>query len=74
MKLFLSTLLFCSIAIFGNSQTSKSQTILNTLSSSMKKMSTFYVEFNANIKNAATGVNESEKGMGWVKGNMFFAS
>jgi outer membrane lipoprotein-sorting protein len=74
MKLFLSTLLFCSIAICGNSQTSKSQTILNTLSSSMKKMSTFYVEFNANIKNAATGVNESEKGMGWVKGNKFFAS
>ena len=74
MKLFLSTLLFCSISICVNSQTSKSQTILNTLSSSMKKMSTFYVEFNANIKNAATGVNESEKGMGWVKGNKFFAS
>ena len=40
----------------------------------MKKMSTFYVEFNANIKNSATGVNESEKGMGWVKDNKFFAS
>ena len=40
----------------------------------MKQMSTFYVEFNANIKNSATGVNESEKGMGWVKGNKFFAS
>ena len=74
MKLFFATILFCSIAICGHSQTSKSQSILNSLSSSMKKMSTFYVEFNANIKNSATGVNESEKGMGWVKGNKFFAS
>jgi len=40
----------------------------------MKKLSTFYVEFNANIKNSATGVNDSEKGKGWVKGNKFFAS
>jgi formate hydrogenlyase subunit 3/multisubunit Na+/H+ antiporter MnhD subunit len=40
----------------------------------MKDMSTFYVEFNANIKNAANGLNESEKGKGWVKGNKFFAS
>ncbi|MDO7610788.1 MAG: outer membrane lipoprotein carrier protein LolA [Crocinitomicaceae bacterium] len=74
MKLFLSTLLFCSMAICGNAQTSKSQTILNTLFSSMKKMSTFYVEFNANIKNAATGVNQSEKGMGWYKGEKIFAN
>ena len=56
------------------SQTSKSQEILNDLSSSMKKLNTFYVEFNANIKNTSTGVNESEKGKGWVKGNKYFAT
>jgi outer membrane lipoprotein-sorting protein len=40
----------------------------------MKSLKTFYVEFNANIKNSSTGVNESEKGKGWVKGNKYFAT
>jgi len=74
MKLIATSFLFCLLAVNSFSQTSKSQSILNSLSSSMKNMSTFYVEFNANIKNTATGVNESEKGKGWVKGNKFFAS
>jgi len=74
MKFITTSLLFCLLAINICAQTSKSQSILNSLSSSMKNMSTFYVEFNANIKNAATGVNDSEKGKGWVKGNKFFAS
>lgn len=74
MKLFVSTLVLCLMVVNSYAQTSKSQNILNSLSNSMKKMSTFYVEFNANIKNSATGVNESEKGKGWVKGNKFFAN
>ena len=74
MKFIATSFLFCLLALTSFSQTSKSQSILNSLSSSMKNMNTFYVEFNANIKNTATGVNESEKGKGWVKGNKFFAS
>ena len=73
MKIF--TLLLSLIVVSSSltSQTSQSQNILNTLSSSMKNLETFYVEFNANIKNSATGVNESEKGKGWVKGSKYFA-
>ena len=74
MKIF--TLLFACILFASTSfsQTNKSQEILNKLSSSMKALKTFYVEFNANIKNASTGFNESKKGKGWVKGNKYFAS
>ena len=74
MKFIATSFLLCLLTVNSFSQTSKSQSILNSLSNSMKDMSTFYVEFNANIKNAANGLNESEKGKGWVKGNKFFAS
>lgn len=66
---------FCFLLTVNvNGQISQSQAILNKLSGSMKSLKTFYVEFNANIKNASTGVNESEKGKGWVKGNKYFAT
>ena len=74
MKRFIYTIVACFFFINSFGQVTKSQSVLNSLSSSMKKLSTFYVEFNANIKNSATGVNDSEKGKGWVKGNKFFAS
>lgn len=70
------TLLSICFFLFSTSmaQTSKSQVILDKLSGSMKQLSTFYVEFNANIKNTSTGVNESEKGKGWVKGDKYYAT
>ena len=69
-------LLLASVLITSTSfsQTINSEVILNKLSNSMKNLNTFYVEFNANIKNTSTGVNESEKGKGWVKGNKYFAT
>ena len=71
----ISLLSFCFLLTVNvNGQISQSQTILNKLSGSMKSLKTFYVEFNANIKNSSTGVNESEKGKGWVKGNKYFAT
>lgn len=71
----ISLLSFCFLLIVNvNGQLSQSQAILNKLSGSMKSLKTFYVEFNANIKNSSTGVNESEKGKGWVKGNKYFAT
>lgn len=40
----------------------------------MKGMKSFYIEFNASIKNSTNGTNENEIGKGWVKGNKFYAS
>jgi len=71
----LSLLFICLFVTAGAfAQSSQSQDILNKLSSSMKSLETFYMEFNANIKNTSTGINESEKGKGWVKGNKYFAT
>jgi outer membrane lipoprotein-sorting protein len=72
MKLL--TILFSAITIFSFSQDAKSDGILEKLSAKMKAQKTFYVEFSAHIKNSATGVNESEIGKGWVKGDKFYAS
>lgn len=52
----------------------KSQAILDKVSAKMKEYKTFYIEFSALIKNSSSGVNESEIGKGWVKGNKFCAS
>lgn len=70
MKYLFTFLLFVTVPTFA--QTSKSQTILNQLSSRIKKLSTFYIEFNATVKNP-NGHVESELGKGWVKGNKFSA-
>ena len=55
------------------SQDAKAQGILDKLSSKMKTMKSFYIEFNATIKNSG-GTNENATGKGWVKGNKFYAS
>ena len=61
-----------SFSSFG--QDAKAQAILDKLSAKMKSQKSFYVEFTANIKNAASGANESETGKGWVKGDKYYAS
>lgn len=53
---------------------SKSETILNKLSTKIKGLTSFYVEFTGVVKNEKTGLNESEIGRGWVKGNKFHAA
>lgn len=63
---------FVTFASFG--QDSKAQAILDKLSAKIKGKSSFYIEFSANIKNKATGTNESETGKGWVKGDKYYAS
>ena len=67
---FLAVLAFTTS--FG--QDEKSQAILDKLSTKMKGMTSFYIEFSANIKNTSTGTNSTETGKGWVKGNKFYAS
>jgi outer membrane lipoprotein-sorting protein len=78
MKLFI--VLFSLITFVSYSQDKektqdeKSQAILNKVSSKMKEYKSFYIEFSASIKNTASGVNDSEIGKGWVKGNKYYAS
>ena len=75
MKLIylLFTVLFLSSGT-AFSQDAKAQGILDKLSTKMKTMKSFYIEFNATVKNASSGANENETGKGWVKGNKFYAS
>lgn len=67
-------ILFSLITAVSYGQDAKSQGILDKLSTKMKSQKSFYIEFSANIKNTASGTNDSETGKGWVKGNKFYAS
>lgn len=69
-----AALLIIFTSFFSYSQDAKSQGILDKLSTKMKGLSTFYIEFSANIKNTKSGQNENETGKGWVKGNKYYAS
>lgn len=77
MKFLLIAFSIFSLTAFGQDKVQvtdpKSQGILDKLSTKMKGMKSFYIEFSASIKNAA-GANESEIGKGWVKGDKFCAS
>ncbi len=75
MKSLISLLLLVLLNVqFLSAQDSKAQGVLDKLSSKMKGLKSFYIEFNASIKNSETGTNENETGKGWVKGNKFSAS
>lgn len=75
MKLIILALSLVTFSSFAQeNKDPKSQAILDKLSTKMKEYKSFYVEFSAHVKNASTGVNESEIGKGWVKGNKFCAS
>jgi outer membrane lipoprotein-sorting protein len=76
MNLHRTFLIACSIAIlpsFSIAQ-SKSQTVLNAVSKKIKGLTSFYVEFSANVKNTKSGLNQNQTGKGWVKGSKFYAS
>jgi outer membrane lipoprotein-sorting protein len=72
----MKTLLIIATFITGSfyAQDTKAQGILDKLSAKMKGMKSFYVEFSATIKNSGTGVNETETGKGWIKGDKFYAN
>ena len=72
MKILFILFTFISFSLFA--QDAKADKILSSLSSKMKSQSAFYIEFNANVKNTASGLNESNTGKGWVKGEKFHAS
>ncbi len=73
MKIFLA-LCLSLLTSQTFAQDAKAQGILDKLSTKMKSMKSFYIEFNASVKNNTTGTNENEFGKGWVKGNKFYAS
>jgi outer membrane lipoprotein-sorting protein len=56
------------------SQDAKAQGILDNLSKKMKSQNSFYIEFSAKTENKTTGLNDSQTGKGWVKGEKFCAS
>jgi outer membrane lipoprotein-sorting protein len=74
LVLFTFYILLATSSVFSQDVDEKSQAILNKLSSKMKVMKSFYLEFSANIKNNATGMNETSTGKGWVKDKKFYAS
>ncbi len=73
MKYLFIAALFITSTLFAQSD-QKSEQILNGMSSEIKKMSSFYIEFSVNIKNPATGEDSNQKGFGYVKGNKYYAS
>ena len=71
---FLLVFVLSLFSINAMAQDAKAQGILDKLSTKMKGMKSFYIEFNASVKNSTTGTNENEIGKGWVKGNKYCAS
>lgn len=71
---YIFTLIVLSLMTTSFAQDEKSQAILDKVSAKMKGMTSFYIEFSANIKNTTTGTNTTETGKGWVKGDKFTAS
>jgi outer membrane lipoprotein-sorting protein len=63
-----------SFSNFTFSQDTKSQGVLDKLSIKMKALKSFYLEFNAIVKNVDSGINENQNGNGWVKGNKYNAT
>ena len=69
MRFLLLSLALSFLSLNVVAQDAKAQGILDRLSTKMKGMKSFYIEFSASVKNTTTGTNENEIGKGWVKGN-----
>jgi|SRR5690554_5858426 len=70
--LFIGILLFAQ-TVYAQSD-KKSEEILNQISSEIKSMESFYIEFTMNVNNPTTGEDSKQKGMGYVKGNKYYAA
>ena len=66
--------LFTLLAFTTLAQDEKSRGGLDELSKKMNENTSFYIEFDVNIKNSATGTDENETGKGWVKEDKYYAS
>lgn len=73
MKYLLITVLFFANIVYSQSD-QKSEKILDEMSAEIKSLNSFYIEFTMNVDNPATGENSRQDGLGYVKGNKYFAS
>lgn len=60
------------VAGFTSAQDTKSQGILDKVSTKLKANKTFYVEFSSAVKKGSS--NKTSTGKGWVKGEKFFTT
>lgn len=52
----------------------KSEKILNSMSNDIKKLNSFYLEFEMHVKNSTTGEDSKQTGTGYVKGEKYYAT
>ncbi|WP_170853673.1 LolA family protein [Lishizhenia tianjinensis] len=75
MKTVMIAMSFLSLAFTTLAQSDeKSDAILKKLSTEMKALKSFHIEFDMHTKNNATGVDETDSGEGWVQGEKFYAT
>lgn len=74
MKFLFTILTLFTFTLSFAQEENKAEPILEKLSTKMKSLNSFYIEFSANIKNDASETNESATGKGWVKGDKYYAS
>lgn len=73
MKYLILAILFLSSTLYAQSD-KKSEKILDEMSSEIKSLNSFYIEFTMHVKNPATGEDSNQKGLGYVKGDKYYAS
>lgn len=52
----------------------KSEKILNSMSSEIRELNSFYLEFGMHVQNSTTGEDSKQKGTGYVKGDKYYAT
>ncbi|MDX1652917.1 MAG: outer membrane lipoprotein carrier protein LolA [Brumimicrobium sp.] len=72
MKYLVIAISLITSTLFAQSD-EKSQNILDKMSSEIKGMNSFYVEFSMKVKNPDTGEDSKQSGHGYVKGNKYYA-
>lgn len=76
-SLFLSLILIVSYTVSGfaqveeNPKDPKAKAILDKVSQKTKGSNTIYMEFDYNLKNSQNGVDETQTGKVWMKGDMY---
>lgn len=73
MKYLMIFIVLATSTLFAQND-EKSEKILNSMSSEIKKLNSFYVEFEMHVKNPTTGEDSKQNGTGYVKGEKYYAT
>jgi outer membrane lipoprotein-sorting protein len=73
MKYLMIFIVLASSTLFAQND-EKSEKILNSMSSEIKNLNSFYLEFEIHVKNATTGEDSKQKGTGYVKDDKYYAT